>query len=107
MTSDAKIGLLLGLVFIFVIAFVINGLPSLRPPTASQADVTAIPGDVEGIAGKTTEAVSTWDAYQAQQRPGGETAAVAVEPPKPAGPETPQPSPLQPKSHPASLAAGS
>jgi len=28
MTSDAKIGLLLGLVFIFVIAFVINGLPS-------------------------------------------------------------------------------
>ncbi|MHC4624018.1 MAG: LysM peptidoglycan-binding domain-containing protein [Planctomycetota bacterium] len=28
MTSDAKIGLLLGLVFIFVIAFLINGLPS-------------------------------------------------------------------------------
>jgi len=31
MTSDAKIGLLLGLVFIFIIAFIINGLPSLRP----------------------------------------------------------------------------
>jgi len=30
MTSDAKIGLLLGLVFIFVIAFIINGLPNLR-----------------------------------------------------------------------------
>ena len=30
MTSDAKIGLLLGLVFIFIIAFIINGLPSLR-----------------------------------------------------------------------------
>ena len=30
MTSDAKIGLLLGLVFIFIIAFVINGLPSFR-----------------------------------------------------------------------------
>ncbi len=28
MTPDAKIGLLLGLVFIFIIAFVINGLPS-------------------------------------------------------------------------------
>ena len=28
MTSDAKIGLLLGLVFIFLIAFVINGLPN-------------------------------------------------------------------------------
>ncbi|MGA2171398.1 MAG: LysM peptidoglycan-binding domain-containing protein [Sedimentisphaerales bacterium] len=30
MTSDAKIGLLLGLVFIFIIAFVINGLPSFH-----------------------------------------------------------------------------
>lgn len=30
MTSDAKVGLLLGLVFIFIIAFVINGLPSVR-----------------------------------------------------------------------------
>jgi len=30
MTSDAKIGLLLGLVFIFLIAFLINGLPNLK-----------------------------------------------------------------------------
>jgi nucleoid-associated protein YgaU len=30
MTRDAKIGLLLGLAFIFVIAFIVNGLPSLR-----------------------------------------------------------------------------
>ncbi len=34
MTSDAKIGLLLGLVFIFVIAFIINGLPNLKPQTS-------------------------------------------------------------------------
>jgi len=33
MTSDAKIGLLLGLVFIFIIAFVINGLPRFRSTT--------------------------------------------------------------------------
>jgi len=33
MTSDAKIGLLLGLVFIFIIAFMINGLPSFRKDT--------------------------------------------------------------------------
>jgi nucleoid-associated protein YgaU len=33
MTSDAKIGLLLGLVFIFIIAFVINGLPRFRNAT--------------------------------------------------------------------------
>lgn len=30
MTSDAKVGLLLGLLFIFLIAFLINGLPNLR-----------------------------------------------------------------------------
>ncbi|MBN1796353.1 MAG: LysM peptidoglycan-binding domain-containing protein [Sedimentisphaerales bacterium] len=30
MTRDAKVGLLLGLVFIFIIAFIINGLPGLR-----------------------------------------------------------------------------
>ena len=29
MTSDAKVGLLLGLVFIVIIAFLINGLPNL------------------------------------------------------------------------------
>jgi nucleoid-associated protein YgaU len=39
MTSDAKIGLLLGLIFIFVIAFIINGLPNLRPQT-SKGEVT-------------------------------------------------------------------
>jgi nucleoid-associated protein YgaU len=30
MTRDAKVGLILGLVFIFVIAFIINGLPGIR-----------------------------------------------------------------------------
>lgn len=35
MTSDAKIGLLLGLLFIFIIAFIINGLPKLRGETDS------------------------------------------------------------------------
>lgn len=33
MTSDAKVGLLLGLVFIFLIAFVINGLPGFSKDT--------------------------------------------------------------------------
>ncbi len=33
MTSDAKIGLLLGLIFIFVIAFIINGLPNFQNQT--------------------------------------------------------------------------
>lgn len=42
MTSDAKIGLLLGLVFIFVIAFIINGLPNLKPQQATRADVPVV-----------------------------------------------------------------
>ena len=33
MTSDAKVGLLLGLFFIFVIAFIINGLPRFHNDT--------------------------------------------------------------------------
>ncbi len=40
MTSDAKIGLLLGLIFIFAIAFVINGLPRFRT-AADSNELTA------------------------------------------------------------------
>ena len=40
MTSDAKIGLLLGLVLIFVIAFILNGLPNLRGHEDSNALTT-------------------------------------------------------------------
>ena len=40
MTSDAKIGLLLGLVFIFVIAFVINGLPFFRNAASNSNELT-------------------------------------------------------------------
>jgi len=39
MTSDAKIGLLLGLIFIFVIAFIINGLPRFRS-VANSSELT-------------------------------------------------------------------
>jgi nucleoid-associated protein YgaU len=91
MTSDAKIGLLLGLVFIFVIAFVINGLPSLRPPTVSRAEVTTISGEefaVDGIAGK-TETAPNWNELLDQQRSGSEPAPAVAESPKPAVPETP------------------
>jgi nucleoid-associated protein YgaU len=51
MTSDAKIGLLLGLVFIFVIAFIINGLPNFS--NHSKADATpmsAFQDDSLGVA---------------------------------------------------------
>ncbi len=42
MTSDAKIGLLLGLIFIFVIAFVINGLPNFLNKTDSNELTTTM-----------------------------------------------------------------
>jgi len=52
MTSDAKIGLLLGLVFIFIIAFIINGLPSFRHKTNSNeltTNMTTFDDDQLGI----------------------------------------------------------
>jgi len=55
MTSDAKIGLLLGLVFIFLIAFVINGLPSLRRDGNSNeltTDMVNSQNNLPGLGGK-------------------------------------------------------
>jgi len=43
MTSDAKIGLLLGLVFIFIIAFIIKGLPTFRH-SANNNELTIVGG---------------------------------------------------------------
>jgi LysM repeat protein len=57
MTSDAKIGLLLGLVFIFVIAFIINGLPHFRDRGANNE---------LGLAGKERKAQETLDSTQLQ-----------------------------------------
>jgi len=47
MTSDAKIGLLLGLVCIFIIAFIINGLPRFRN-VASSNELTTTMNDIVG-----------------------------------------------------------
>lgn len=55
MTSDAKIGLLLGLVFIFIIAFIINGLPSFRHKAKSNeltTNMTTFDDDQLGIGTK-------------------------------------------------------
>ena len=51
MTSDAKIGLLLGLVFIFIIAFVINGLPRFQNSmenSVTNAEENFVQGDPIG-----------------------------------------------------------
>jgi len=74
MTSDAKIGLLLGLVFIFVIAFIINGLPNLKPQT-SKGEVTTnmVPLTEEnlGVADRAQKAQETlnWNELLGQPEP--------------------------------------
>jgi len=42
MTSDAKVGLLLGLAFIFIIAFLINGLPGLHQQEQTNVELADI-----------------------------------------------------------------
>jgi nucleoid-associated protein YgaU len=84
MTSDAKIGLLLGLVFIFIIAFVINGLPRFRSTTngselttnmvSSQNDTHPI-GSME----RNAPGVFNWTEEPAEQTVALETAEPAVE----------------------------
>lgn len=99
MTSDAKIGLLLGLIFIFVIAFVINGLPSLRPPISKVGATTISPGtdvDFTSVTGETERAVSSLPEMLGQPRTGGEPAPVeepkpAIQEPTPVAQEPPQP----------------
>ena len=62
MNSDAKIGLMLGLVFIIIISFIINGLPNLfKGDGEDESVVTAIIDvpDYTGIGDTTEEAVQT------------------------------------------------
>lgn len=59
MTSDAKIGLLLGLAFIFIIAFIINGLPRFRSATNNSeltTNMVSSQNDALGIGGKERKA---------------------------------------------------
>ena len=55
MTSDAKIGLLLGLVFIFIIAFIINGLPSFRKDANNNELTTDMAGSQNNSLGLATK----------------------------------------------------
>jgi nucleoid-associated protein YgaU len=61
MTSDAKMGLLLGLVIVVVIAFLINGLPGLVNSSASETPVNTsivkFSGDHSGINEKAAQAI--------------------------------------------------
>jgi len=63
MTSDAKIGLLLGLVFIFIIAFIINGLPNFHKHKDSNeltTNMVSIQDSPAGIGAKERQAISNY-----------------------------------------------
>ena len=63
MTSDAKVGLLLGLVFIFIIAFLINGLPRFRSENNSELTTTMFNSQYDdfGLGGKERKAIEEND----------------------------------------------
>ncbi len=64
MTSDAKIGLLLGLIFIFVIAFIINGLPRFQSVANNNELTTTMvsaPNGTLGIGGNERRVQDNFD----------------------------------------------
>jgi nucleoid-associated protein YgaU len=85
MTSDAKIGLLLGLVFIFIIAFVINGLPRFRSTTNGSeltTNMVSSQNDPLGIGEKEREVQNFigWPPAQTEaQQPESETSPPLLE----------------------------
>jgi nucleoid-associated protein YgaU len=81
MTSDAKIGLLLGLVFIFIIAFVINGLPRFRSAVGNNKQASNIVdprNDAQAIGQRERRAQNIFEwqqQYEAEPAEGYETPA--------------------------------
>ena len=93
MTSDAKIGLLLGLVFIFVIAFIINGLPGLHQKDDSNKLTTNMVGLSSNPSGIGANERKVQMALDQPATPAGETAQPAVTTPAQQQPMT---NPAQP-----------
>jgi nucleoid-associated protein YgaU len=83
MTSDAKIGLLLGLVFIFVIAFIINGLPNFgsRAQNADATPAMTFPGENLGLADQAQNAQELLDWTTVLEQDDTERAMAGEEPP--------------------------
>jgi nucleoid-associated protein YgaU len=82
MTSDAKIGLLLGLVFIFIIAFIINGLPSLHGKNANNSELTTNMVSSQnghlGLAAKEHKGQQTLQQTEPPQRQVAKTGGISV-----------------------------
>lgn len=79
MTSDAKIGLLLGLVFIFVIAFIINGLPNFGS-RAQNAEAAPVMTDHLGLADQARNAQERLDWTSLLEQDGTDHVVASEEP---------------------------
>ena len=67
MATDAKIGLLLGLVFIFIIALLINGLPSFHEGESNNqltANMVSMQNNPPAIAAKEREVINLREAFE-------------------------------------------
>lgn len=101
MTSDAKIGLLLGLVFIFVIAFIINGLPNLKPQTSKgelPTNMVALHDENFGVADTAQKAQEVFDwspLIDSQENEGDEPVGATAT--SPSQPVVQEPAELQPQ----------
>lgn len=80
MTSDAKIGLLLGLVFIFIIAFIINGLPRFHSNTNNNELTTNMVNLQNGSMGIAAKERKAQEAFNRTERNNKEPAD-EVQPP--------------------------
>jgi nucleoid-associated protein YgaU len=89
MTSDAKVGLLLGLVFIFLIAFVINGLPcfskdaSKKEPSANLVSFENCPPGLAAKERKVRQAFEPTASAELQAKPKKNNIRFTAELPKP------------------------
>jgi len=109
MTSDAKIGLLLGLIFIFVIAFIINGLPHASKDAQNNELTTNMIGlqnAPAGLGAKERKVQSAFNQTEtADSQPASGQVLPAAEPdtrfvmPLPQGPSQEQAAAIQPQTY--------
>jgi nucleoid-associated protein YgaU len=82
MTSEAKIGLLLGLVFIFLIAFIINGIPIFHKGTDNNklsTSMVSLENTPPGLAAKERRIQQAFEAAESAKQTPGESQAQPAE----------------------------
>ena len=91
MTRDVKVGLLLGLAFIFMIAFIINGLPRFRGDSNElTTTMVDLPNNPPGIGAKEREFINRTESIEKQpfvvQNPPMDDPDIRFKTPLPQGP---------------------